>query len=645
LKKFIKLFFILTVLVFSSKENLVAKEISGSLSSGEGSSFVPIKGAAFSIISDVTSGIRGGNYNILIKSGGRVIYKEKNQLDDLYLVFNEPVNEDDIIKLDVNKGIFLFKMSPMETLPDVIVDAIKKQAPREYKELKPLHNRHKISSSKGIVHKKVKKEPVKREPISNSVLETSIDDEIEKANIQEPVKVKKESGFFDRFSKKIDEFIHSKPKDEKIIETSQISTPPTDIGNLSNSIDNTKKDITSTIKLEKREISSSAIKSDIDKVAEVSRVKMPKTSTSDISSLPTAQTFPLDLERVKTPVGVKSSFKTPKSELESFAKCTPPSMSSSEVGSFKTQIGNGNNIQQPKFKSQNELVEIKEVKLDEEIPQFKKEEPVVTTTVPQVQPYKQPEIISEPSVPQTIVETEPEEKVIVIKDEEPKDRIVITKMIAIAKKNPEPKEESRVIRRHVDPEEYKKQQKAEIPDRMSDRVLGGGVGLSSGTLKVKAYSNNRPISAWVEVFRADTKKRVKTFYTGKGRTLQDIKLPAGVYVVKATYRTAGSKRKKTIGRIKLKEGESINRKITFDDGSVIVKVKKGGKPIYAKVEVYKKGKKRRIAYEFTSRINGTATLSLGSGEYDIVVRDHNNVKRFNSIAIRGGKAKTIHANF
>jgi hypothetical protein len=644
LKKFINLFFILTVLVFSSKTSLVAKEISGSLSEGEGSSFIPIRGAAFSIISDVTSGIRGGNYNILIKSGGRIIYKEDNQLDDLYLVFNEPVDKGDIIKLDVNKGIFLFKMSPMETLPDVIVDAIKEQAPREYKELKPLHNRHKRASSKKTVHKKEKKQITKSKPIEKKVFESSIDSQIDTAKIQEPVKVKKEPGFFDSFSKKIDEFIHSKPKDEKA-GTSLDTSTPTDIGNLSSSIDSAKKDLSSTIKSKKREISSSAIKSDIDKIAQTSRVKSPKTSTSDISSLPTAKTFPLDLERVKSPVGVKSSFPTPKTELESFSKCTPPAMSSSQVGSFKTKISNGGNVQQPKFQKQGELVEIKEIKLDEEVPQFRKEESVVTQPVPQKQPYKQPEVVEKPSVVQKVIEPKVQEKVIVIKDEKPKDRIVITKMIAVAKKKSAPKEESRVIKRHIQPEEYKKQQKENIPDRMSDRVIGGGIGLSTGSLKVKAYSNNRPVSAWVEVFRADTKKRVKTFYTGKGRTLQDIKLPAGVYVIKATYRTAGSKRKKTIGRIKLKEGESINRKITFNDGSIIVKVKKGGKPIYAKVEVYKKGKRRRIAYEFTSKINGMATLSLGSGDYDIVVRDHNNVKRFNSITVRGGKAKTIHANF
>jgi len=633
LKRFIKFFFILTILFFSSKTSLAAKEISGSLSEGEGSSFVPIKGAAFSIISDVTSGIRGGNFNILIKSGGKVIYKEVNQLDDLYLVFNEPVNNGDIIKLDVNKGIFLFKMSPMETLPDVIVDAIKEQAPNEYKELKPLHNRHKKSSSKEKVIKE-EQQTVQSKPIDNIVLETPIDNEIQQPKIQQPVQ--KEAGFFDRFSKKIDDFMNSKPKSKKPDMSSGISSAPTDIGQLSQPIDNVKKELSPTIKSEKKEISSNAIKSDIEKVASSSKVKSPKTSTSDIASLPTAQTFPLDLERVKSPVGIKSSFPNEKTEIESFAKCTPPSISDSQAGTFKTEISNSS-MQQPKFQTKDELVEIKEIKIEEDIPQFKKEEVIVSQ--PSVQTYKQPEVITPQPKAKEIIEPKVEKEVVVLKEKTSNDRIVITKTIPSAKKKALPKEEPRVIKRHVKPEDYKKQQQKEVSERLSDRVLGGGVGVSTSTLKVKAYSNNRPISAWVEVFRADTKKRVKTFYTGKGRSLQDIKLPAGVYVVKATYRTAGSKRKKTVGRIRLQEGESINRKITFDDGSIVVKVKKSGDPIYAKVEVYKKGSKRRIAYEFTSKVSGMATLSLGSGEYDIVVRDYNNVKRFNAVSIKGGKAK------
>jgi len=181
---------------------------------------------------------------------------------------------------------------------------------------------------------------------------------------------------------------------------------------------------------------------------------------------------------------------------------------------------------------------------------------------------------------------------------------------------------------------------------MSDRVLGNGYGLATpGRIKVKAYSNNRAVSAWVEVFKADTKQRVKTFYTGKGRGLKDVKLPAGVYIIKATYRTATSKRKKTIGRVTLSEGDSINKSIRFDDGSIKVKVTKSGSPIYAKVEVFKAGQKRRIAYEFTSRSKGIANFSLGSGEYDIVVRDHGDKRRFDYVTVKGGKSKTLNADF
>jgi hypothetical protein len=641
LKRFIKFFFILTTLFFSVKTNLNAREISGSLSAGEGSSFIPIQGSAFSIIKDLSNSIYSANYDILIKIGGRVIYREVNQLDDLYLVFNEPVDGDDIIKLDVNSGQFLFKMSQMETLPDVIVDAIKEQAPKEYEQLKPLHNRKKRKPKKP---KKPKKKKVIQTPKPKP--EPKLEPKPSPKPVEDESRVIKRHMTPDEYKKDI---IKQTPPDQVIEESilgkrvspPTISKPENDLSKFSTSIDNVNKDISKVETSPKREIDSFVTRSDIESVARESRVEAPKISTS---SLPVTTTQPLPdmIEQVDSSMGVKSTIPTAQTKIETFTKCTPPTMSSSQTGSFKTEISTSR-VEQPNFQKSDELVEIKEIKLDEKVPQFEKEEVVVEQ--PPVQTYREPEVIVTPPEPvvEEVIEPEVVKREIVKEEQKPKDRIVITKMIAKPKKRVPVEDEPRVIKRHIQPEEYKKLQ--EIPDRMSDRVLGNGFGMSSSTLKVKAYSNNKPISAWVEVFRADTKKRVKTFYTGKGRSLKDVKLPAGVYVIKATYRTAGSKRKKTIGKITLQEGESINKKITFDDGSIKVKVTKNGKPIYAKVEVYKSGKKRRVAYEFTSRSSGVANLSLGSGEYDIVVRDHTKVRRFNSISISGGKSRTINADF
>jgi len=646
LTKIIQLFIISALFLVVTKTDLPAREVSGSLSAGEGSSFVPLQGSAFSIVSDVTSRIYDGSFNILIRSGGKIIYQEKNQLDDLYLVFNEPIDNGDVIKLDVVKGVFIFKMSHMDTLPDIIIDAIKKQAPRSYKQLKALHKPRENKLVKQKVTLKEEPRVIKRhiEP-ENYIPEKEPEVVISKL---QPVESKKEAGFFDSFSEKIgklvsaagsekDEIISVKPvpkdiakpiTDENIIKP---TTQKSGIDTLSSSIDSVNKEIASVLKLQSKAINT---RSSIEDVARRSKIDVPKTSTSGIESLPMAETFPLDFDSRKSSAGFKSTIPKSQTKIESFSTTVRPTMQETQTGLFQTQI-TSSAIQKPEFqtKTAKPKVIVKKIKIQEKIP-----EPILEEVLKVEPEVVAPEVVEEISEPVIV-------KVPVVKRENSKDRIVITKTLAAKKKKEIVKDEPRVIKRHIEPADYKKEQE-QIPSRMSDRVAGNGYGMAAPSrIKIKAYSNNRPISAWVEVFKAGTKQRVKTFYTGKGTSLKDIKLPAGTYVIKATYRTATSKRKKTIGRVVLKEGGSINKSISFDDGIVTVKVKEVGKPIYAKVEVYKSGSKRRIAYEFTSRSSGVAKFSLGSGKYDIVVKDHSEVIRFDSVRVKDGKSKTLNADF
>jgi len=659
LKSIIQLFTISALFLVLASSNLTAREVSGSLSAGEGSSFVPSQGSSFSIISDVTSGSYGGNFNIIIKSGGRTIYKESNQVDDLYLVFNEPVDDGDVIKLDVIKGVFTFKMSHMNTLPDVIVEAIKKQAPKEYKQLKPLHKKRK----KKIVAKPKIVEPA---PIITPKIEylndatpqytpSQIDDSrVVKRHI-EPQEYKKEVEKVDIVAPVLEQpkIIDQQVKKESIpsdiakpITNEEIKKPSSkssEIDTLSNSIDSINKRIASVINRQRKAIDNSAIKSDIDEVSKKSKLQAPKTSFSTIPKIPMAKTFPMDFDRNLIPVAPRVTMpKTPINLSKDIS--VPRVMRKKDIDSFKTTIDTTVS-QKPKFQTTVPDIVAKKITIEDKISKPKMEVKTIPTPKieTKIEKYVQPEIIAPPVV-QEVIQPEIIEKPI-IRKAEVKDRIVITKTIVNQDKKKVIKDEPRVIKRHVQPQQYGVEEE-QIPQRMSDRVVGSGYGLATpGKIRVKAYSNNRAVSAWVEVFKAGSKERVKTFYTGKGNSLKDVKLPAGVYVIKATYRTAGSKIKKTLGKVTLEEGESINKSISFDDGSLKVKVTKNGNSIYAKVEVFKSGKKRRIAYAFTSKSNGEAKLTLGSGLYDIVVRDHGDVKRFDSIKIRGGKSKTINADF
>jgi hypothetical protein len=227
---------------------------------------------------------------------------------------------------------------------------------------------------------------------------------------------------------------------------------------------------------------------------------------------------------------------------------------------------------------------------------------------------KEPQAVTPPPV--IAQSTVPEETT----KPKPGDKIVITKII-----------------------EKKKKAVVEEPiERMSDRLLGGGYSSqhAMGEVSVKAYSNRKPISAWVEVYKG--KRRVKTFYTSGGKA---VKLPAGTYVMKATYRTGTSKQKKSLGKVRLQEGETIRKKVYFNVGKLKIIASRREKPLYVKVEIYKKGSSQRYAYTFSSRATGQAHLQLAEGRYKIVVLEHRNKKVFDNVYIKGNASKTIRVEF
>jgi len=216
-------------------------------------------------------------------------------------------------------------------------------------------------------------------------------------------------------------------------------------------------------------------------------------------------------------------------------------------------------------------------------------------------------------------------------DESNENKIVITKILDKNKPQSKPKDPfaGRVL------------------GRMDDRVLGGGYNpdVGSGKFGVRVTKNSLPVSAWIEVFKDGTKNRVKTFYTSNTNKTKKVKLPSGVYMIRATYRTRDGKLQKTIKSIHLKEGGDITKHISFNDGKVKVVATRGGKPLYVKVIAYKAGTKDRVNYEFSNRHTGIAGLSLPVGTYDIEVVDHKRVKNFDSVRIESSKTKTLNIDF
>ena len=182
---------------------------------------------------------------------------------------------------------------------------------------------------------------------------------------------------------------------------------------------------------------------------------------------------------------------------------------------------------------------------------------------------------------------------------------------------------------------------------MDDRVLGTGVSDTAytGRLGMRASKNKKPIAAWVEVFKNGTKQRVKTFYTSKSAQTKHVKLPAGVYMVRVSYRTKDSKQQKTLKTLHINAGDTIDKSLVFNDGKLKVIAQRAGRPLYVKVLVYKHNARKRVTYGFSSRTTGISEITLSNGVYDIEVLDHDDVLPFDTIRISGGKTNTINVDF
>jgi len=621
------------ILYFSlSFTALTAKEISGTLSRGEVSSFLPLQGSAFSIVSDVTCGIYDGTYDVIIKNNYKTFYESKNETNNLYLIFNEPVDSGDKIEIKVHRGVFIFKMSKMEKLPEAIIDALKEQVPEQYEKMESLH-KPRVSTpveEKVIIQPK----PIVEKEVISVLKPKIIEPGVKEIEVIKPIvpefKEEKNEGFLATLTRKIDALFSAKEPEDVVLKT---SPPPTfsDVKiekeivkptPLQRGISNLPQGIIIKEAIVNKTVIPPNISEKAEELTKFSKTDTPKTSLPDIKTSPT---FSPVLNQKNSADMAKIGLPEKKNDIESFQKSSFPKSTQMQTGKFKTEISTAP-VQTPSFKDNSGEFGVREIKKIDDVPVFKNEVIKVSqvTKVVPVATVLKPREVNKP----------------IIEEGETNDKIIITKTIA-------PKDEPRVIKRHVEPSEYKKSQNQSTNlDKMSDRVLGGGYGQEAkATFAVKAYSNKKPVSAWVEVFKAGTNQRIKTFYTGSGRGLKDIKLPAGVYVVKATYRTAASKQKKTLGKIRLKEGQNIKRSISFDDGSIIVTVKKLNKPFYAKVEVFKSGSKRRVAYDFTSRKNGEVEISLASGTYDIIVKNYADERRLNDVVIKGSQTQMLNVNF
>lgn len=659
---------------------MFAKETQkGILHSGQDIVLTPKNAHALSITHASGYHTSHSNFDFTMLNYKDIIYEDHAQKDDVYLVFHDDIRKGDRIKLHVNRGHFNYKIAPINALPTIVKKALD---PVVLEEVKRAKIRKKRKKRKVLL----KKESLKKSeliPVQESVVVTPIARPIVYATpkakpIQQvPLRTKSQKEkspigdtFFAKFTKVFKGLVASlsssssvytpkpkpKPIPKRVAKPIKKFAPPVmsddDLRQAS-----MQRDIYTSAK---KELPPLMDDKSLQREASLEQRRVFVTP----QAIPANTYLPIGEKRVfkgtlspKAPAN-ETSLPTPHESLPSFRKQRP--QLPSEVASAMLTTEKVPTFQRVTPPKPREVV-YKEVA--KQITSYTQDR---ASVVQQAQPVTKPRVERKNVTPyypdtgykegyeslnqasQTLpispsIEAKKAAHIAVVEDS-------TLPSNTSTSRGDDTEEKGLVIRKIIEKDEPRSNRDpfaGRVLGNMDDRVLGNGYDGAThvGKLGMRVSKNNRPVSAWIEVFKDGTKKRVKTFYTSKSRSAKSVKLPAGTYMVRATYRSRDSKQQKTVRNIHVKEGGSVTRSIAFHDGKLRVIAKRADQPLYVKVVVYKPGTHKRVSYDFSARNSGIATLSLGSGTYDVEVLEHNNNRSFSDIHIDGGKVETIHVDF
>ncbi len=671
------------------------------LGPGQKSVFYPKRGDSFRVTKDLSRYLPDASYDIVMKNGREIYFRNDDQREDMYIIFNEPLAKGDTLILKVNRGYFRYTTESIRKLPTRVKKLLKAAAKR--KSAKKLHKKGEngvtvteeefcFDDRGDIVPCSSPKATINQKPPVHGHVSVKNPEIQREATPTQAAHAAPAKNIFSTFAEKLASAfarIKTTLAENRAREAEQAAAEAKRRAQqikqraAAKKRSGEKKRTVSEAKPSDKRKPAAATPAEIEKYAHapdvIARMHTPL-QIPHFTPIPAVQTHPdfayekLHREAVTAPPAIAATppaanltaAQRPKPVAYSqpaFAKrdrlsplddlgtpyrkpqyrTTAPSAVAAErtepsVPIAKPQLNRKQGVREPVQTALPRPVAKAPVlpaqKVVEPKPQVTQPlakqssetavAPVVSPergvpTVAETQTVQQPE--PEPKVQPQQPEPEPLPAEAEQEESEPADKIVITKTIQAKQPAAQP---------------------AAPIERMRDRVLGGGydAAQSAGRLSVRAYANRKPVSAWVEVYHG--KRRVKTFYTG---VKKEVKLPEGTYILKATYRTGTSKQKKNLGKVHLKSGESIRKKVYFHIGTLNVVAKKGGRPLYVKVEIFRKGSKNRYAYTFSSRSNGIARLQLAQGRYRIVVREHGDVKTFDNVYVQGNRLKTLVAEF
>ncbi len=639
--------------------------MSGRLHSGDKAVIKPMDNYAFSITKTKGMASSHASYNLTLVNGKDIIYNDKNLVDDVYLVFHDDILPGDRMKIEVNRGYFDYKLTPLLKLPTIVKNVLEPEVIEKAKHPKKSKKRvkAKIAHSKKEVTKKIS--PVQTDAkVQKRIQRTREEHSVPVPALKGDISYSSPIGetFFQKFTKIFKELVHSlsfhksnttkpstqiketvskkvpssQPKERvptfddralQVAASSEASYFTKPKRGITEALDDTKLKERAQLEAPAFAAPHRGIRENFDddalqQSAQISKKRFtkPQEIVQD-SQLPTQAEEKIATTNVTPNLHDDTHFQE-REEVPTFHTPEPISKPVENIPTFSEPAASKEPVQQElAIPTQKEYVAPKIEEKTQAYPDtgYKAGYEDLDQHVASVheKPMRQ-RVVEDTSLPQNNVS----------KAEDGSDKLIITKRIKKDKPTADPFA-GRVL------------------GRMDDRILGNGYNGDAhlGKLGVRVTKNSRPISAWIEVFKNGTKKRVKTFYTSRSRKTKKVKLPAGNYMLRATYRTRDAKQQKTIKNIHLAAGDNVNKSIAFHDGKLRVIARRGDNPLYVKIVVYKSGSHRRVTYDFSSRTSGIAQFSLASGSYDIEVLEHQNSRTFDDIHIRAGKTNTINADF
>jgi hypothetical protein len=619
---------------------------SGRLYPGQSVKVIPQEGYVFGITKSSKSRSKNANYTLRMKNFSDLIYEDKNQSDDVYLSFTDGVEQGDAIYVRVHKGIFDYGLKKFEAIPQIVQDVLEEE---------PVDTSSEFGNDIVETVQFTEELPPSYQPsqISSSIGQTVANTNSFQSNsTTEQLPVSDSKGFFSIISNAFNAFFKSFKSSNK--STQSVSSMGGGIENL---------DAIETSSIESQSASHPSVIKENIKPAQLPTFDdtnlQQESKIKNITFNENITAPKLNIPQEPTNIPVRS---VPK--MQEHITAIPASVTTPEVIKTVTPP-KMQEIVQPKVK-EIPLPKVKVNKPDCVVPSVENSIPMAKTYPSDFRQAPQPKTIAP-----TVVDTSYKDQTFdtgykeeykdlnptptpppVFEVQEPiKEEPIVIKKIQKPKPVLKPEiieEESTnskkiVITKIIDPENQPVNE--EPMERMSDRVLGGSyAGSSGGKLGVKVYKNSKPVAAWIEVYKSNSKQRVKTFYTSRGSNIKTVKLPAGQYDIKATYRAKSVKQKKYLNNVNIDDGEKVNKSLSFNDGTLQVIAKRGDDPLYVKVTVFKNSNGKKVTYDFSSRRTGIATLSLPVGTYEIEVKEHLDVRTF-VVKIRSGKKKVINANF